>query len=371
MFLNVAGNLQIRDASNGALLRTIVPTSTGGTYTGPVVSNGFAYWLSGPWLNAWSLPADVTPTATPVTTPTFTGTPQPPTATSVPTGTTTALPTLQPTETTPPQPSDTPASTPTYTASPGVTIDPTPSTQPTATAIGTAPPTLTPGSTPTVASCALQFEDVPPGSTFYPFIRCLACQEILNGYPCGGPGYPCVPPGNMPYFLVGNQVTRGQLSKIVANSASFNEPITGQTFEDVPPGSTFYAYIERLASRAIIRGYNCGGAGEPCVPPDNRWYFRPYNSATRGQISKIVSEAAGLDQIPTGQTFEDVPTNAVFWVWIERLSSIGAIQGYPCGGLGEPCIAPNNRPYFRPDANTTRGQVSKIVSNTFFPTCNP
>ena len=54
-------------------------------------------------------------------------------------------------------------------------------------------------------------------------------------------------------------MTRGQLSKIVANAAGFEEPHTNQTFQDVPTGSTFYLYVERMASRGIIGGYPCGG----------------------------------------------------------------------------------------------------------------
>ena len=82
--------------------------------------------------------------------------------------------------------------------------------------------TETPGlptSTPT--SCPLQFTDVPPGSTFYPYIHCLACLGIINGYPDGT-------------FKPNNNVTRGQLSKIVSNSAGFNDTQTTQMFQDVP-----------------------------------------------------------------------------------------------------------------------------------------
>jgi hypothetical protein len=83
------------------------------------------------------------------------------------------------------------------------------------------------------------------------------------------------------------------VSKIVAESAGFNDPVpsTQQTFEDVPPGSTFYVYVERIASRDIVGGYPCGGVGEPCVLPANRPYFRPNNPATRGQMSKIAALA--------------------------------------------------------------------------------
>ena len=63
----------------------------------------------------------------------------------------------------------------------------------------------------------------------------------------------------------------------------------GQQFEDVPAGSTYYTYTYRLVSRGVMGGYQCGGPGEPCVPPANLPYFRPNNNATRGQTSKIVS----------------------------------------------------------------------------------
>ena len=45
------------------------------------------------------------------------------------------------------------------------------------------------------------------------------------------------------------------------------------------------------------------------------------------------------------------------------------ISGYSCGGAGEPCDG-HERPYFRPGNNATRGQTSKIVANTFLPSCS-
>lgn len=367
MFINLGGNLQIRDRSNGALLRTITPTSTGSNYTGPIVAHGFVYWLSGAWLNAWSLPATDTPTPGPSGT--ATNTPLP-TNTVVPTNTATRTNTPISTATGTAVASST--STHTVTNTPLLTSTLTPTSQaPSSTATETMPPASTstattePSITPT--ACALHFEDVPPDSTFYTYIRCLSCLGIISGYPCGGDGEPCGP-GNNPYFRPGANITRGQLSKVVANAAGFNEPVTGQTFEDVLPDSTFYAYIERLAVREIMGGYECGSVPwEPCGP-GNLPYFRPGNNATRGQISKIVSNAAGLGGTPTGQTFEDAPMDSTFWLWIERLSATGAISGYECGNP-EPCVPPGNRPYFRPGNTATRGQVSKIVSTTFFPGC--
>ena len=219
--------------------------------------------------------------------------------------------------------------------------------------------------------CALDFQDIGPTHSFYTYIRCLACRGIVGGYPCGGPFEPCVPPGNEPYFRPNNNVTRGQVSKIVAAAASFNDPIpsTQQTFQDVPSSNTFWVFIERLSAHGAIGGYPCGGPNEPCVAPNNRPYFRPNNNVTRGQLSKIVSIAANYTETPTGQTFEDVATTSTFYLYIERLSSRTIIGGYPCGSTGEPCIAPNNLPYFRPNNTATRGQMSKIAANAFFPNC--
>jgi hypothetical protein len=235
------------------------------------------------------------------------------------------------------------------------------------------PPTDTPtntttpgGPTATPTACTLSFEDVPVGSTFYPYIQCMACQGIINGYPCGGPGEPCNG-NNDPYFRPGNNVTRGQFAKITANAAGFNEPPGAQQYEDVPVGSSFYDFIWRLSDRGFINGYPCGGAGEPCGP-NNLPYFRPNANITRGQIAKIDSNAAGYSDTPGAQQYEDVLPGSTFYDYIWRLSDRGLVNGYPCGGNGEPC-GPNNLPYFRPGANATRGQASKIVSNTFFPAC--
>ena len=97
-------------------------------------------------------------------------------------------------------------------------------------------------------------------------------------------------------------------------------------------------------------------------------YFRPNANATRGQISKIVSNAADFNNVVSGQSFEDVPPGSPFYEWIQRLTSRGIMSGYECGGAGEPCVG-SSLPYFRPNANATRGQTAKIVSNTFFPNC--
>jgi hypothetical protein len=230
--------------------------------------------------------------------------------------------------------------------------------------------TLSPTLTPTHAPHIGQFEDVPPGSTFYDFVECMGTHGIIGGYPCGGPGEPCYSPPK-PYFRTNNNVTRGQASKMVASAAGWSDPVPSsqQTFEDVVPGSTFWLYIERLVGHGAVGGYPCGGPFEPCVAPANRPYFRPNNNLTRGQLAKIVSEAAQYTETPTLPLFEDVPPTNTFYLWVQRVGSRGIVAGYPCGGAGEPCAPPRNLPYYRPANNVTRGQTAKIVTNTFFPNC--
>jgi subtilisin family serine protease len=138
---------------------------------------------------------------------------------------------------------------------------------------------------------AQTFADVPPSSTFWLWVERLTGRGIIGGYPCGGPGEPCVAPANRPYFRPNNPVTRGQLAKITSGAAGWTETPTAQTFADSPPGSTFYLYVERIAGRSVVAGYPCGLPGEPCIPPGNRPYYRPHNNATRGQMSKIAASA--------------------------------------------------------------------------------
>jgi subtilisin family serine protease len=258
---------------------------------------------------------------------------------ATPTPTTTALP---PTAT---APAATATATPT-----GVAATATPA-PPTATppAGSTASPTA-PAATATPVNCPLPFTDVDQFNPCYQYIQCLYCRGIISGYSDNT-------------FRWSADVTRGQVAKIVANAAGLNDPITTQTFTDVPPGSPFFAFIGRLAGHGYISGYdtaaNCP-SGTPC--------FRPELPVTRGQLAKIDANTAGYNETPSGQTFNDVPAANPFYVYIERLSLHGVINGYTCGAAGEPCPGV----YYRPNANITRGQTSKVVSQTFFPlNCAP
>lgn len=119
-------------------------------------------------------------------------------------------------------------------------------------------------------------------------------------------------------------------------------------FSDVAPTDYYYAATSYLAERGVVSGYadNCA--------------FRPANNTSRGQVAKIVALAEGWQPLdPHGPTFADVPPGSPFYGYIEAAASRHIIGGYPCGNP-EPCDE-QQRPYFRPGKEVTRGQLAKIV----------
>jgi hypothetical protein len=267
--------------------------------------------------------ATITRTPAPAPSSTITGTPIPGSPTS--TGTRTVI--LATATGTPPASITVPQGTATVTSPSATSTD-----------------TSTPGPEPSTTACSITFSDVPAGSTFYPYVQCLACRGIVGGYSDGT-------------YRPNNSVTRGQASKIIANSAGWFDviPPQQQTFNDVPSGSTFWMFIERAYWHGAIAGYPCGGPDEPCPGI----YFRPGNTLTRGQIAKIASIAAGYEDAipPQQQTFNDVPPGSTFWLYVERVALNGVVNGYPDGT-------------YRPQNSVTRGQLAKIASNAFFPDCD-
>jgi len=134
-----------------------------------------------------------------------------------------------------------------------------------------------------------------------------------------------------------NLTTRGQFVKIVV--LAFHMPLyegDEQHFTDVPLDHPFYIYIETANLHGVVSGYADGT-------------FRPYNNVTRGQVAKVAVEAAGYDDLSTSTpTFTDVPTDHTFYGYIETAYAHGMLTGYADGT-------------FRPNADATRGQLSKIA----------
>ncbi|HUS14843.1 MAG TPA: S-layer homology domain-containing protein, partial [Chloroflexia bacterium] len=144
-----------------------------------------------------------------------------------------------------------------------------------------APPTPTPAASPTPCSLGT-FSDVHPADYFYTPVSYLATHYIVSGYS------DCT-------FRPYSDTTRAQTVKIAVNG--FALPVItplagGYSFADVLPAHPFFVYIETARGHAVISGYTCGGPGEPC-DAQSRPYFRPYANVTRGQLTKIIGNAAG------------------------------------------------------------------------------
>ncbi len=123
------------------------------------------------------------------------------------------------------------------------------------------------------------FADVLPGSPFLRYVESVRVHSAMHGYACGGPGEPC-DAQNRPYFRPAGWVTRGQAAQAVANAAQWSDPLPPdrQTFRDVPPGSLWWAAVERGALHGILHGYADGT-------------YRPDALVTRGQAAQLLAGA--------------------------------------------------------------------------------
>jgi len=241
-----------------------------------------------------------------------------------------------------------PAATATATATPPPGA---PTGTPTRMVTGTVTPVATGTATP--PACVISFEGVHANDWFYQYVQYMFCSNVINGYhtspPCSQPGTTCFKPNNT--------TTRGQLTKIVVRAFAISiDTHGGPHFRDVQPGSTFYDYVETGYNLGLWGGYADGN-------------FKPGNTVNRGQITKMVVNAAILVDPshwtlanPPTNTFQDVRVGSTFFRYIETAASHGVVNGYACGtSQGLPCVPPLNKAYFVPNANPTRAQISKIT----------
>lgn len=191
-----------------------------------------------------------------------------------------------------------------------------------------------PSRSATLAVTLLDFDDVPSGSSFYPFVMKLADDGVSAG--CGGSA-----------FCPESTVTRAQMAVFLLrskNGVEYAPPAaTGTVFTDVPASSFAAAWIETLYADAISTG--CG-AGIYC----------PGDPVTRAQMAvfllRTLDGAAYVPPPATGTMFSDVPANGFAAAWIEQLAVRGISAG--CGG-GRFC----------PASSVTRGQMAVFLVQTF------
>jgi len=187
-----------------------------------------------------------------------------------------------------------------------------------------------------------------PDSSTQLFVLNLVSGNNQNGTWSTSISFPANGSSSVENYTITPYVVEAFPPRRTTTAATQQITVTDTRFWDVLTDYWAYSYIEALASRNVIGGY-----------PDGS--FRPGNSATRGQLAKIVTLAFSFPLVnPPAATFEDVPVGSTFFQYVETAAARGLINGYPCGGPGQPCD-PQSRPYFRPNNPVTRGQIAKIT----------
>ena len=160
-------------------------------------------------------------------------------------------------------------------------------------------------------NCRISFSDVQPSDYFYYPVLYLSCRGVVSGYDDNT-------------YRPGNTATRAQVSKIIVNAEGWTllDPFE-EHFVDVPYWDPFYQYIETAYAHGIVSGYSCG---TDCLEfrPSN-------NVTRSQLAKVIVSAEEWSIYMPPTPTFVDVPANNPFYGYIETAYNHGIISGYSCG----------------------------------------
>jgi uncharacterized protein YjdB len=160
----------------------------------------------------------------------------------------------------------------------------------------------------TVEATATQFQDVPPGAFAFDAINLLKQNNITDG---------CTATD----FCPTENVTRAQMAVFIIRSIfggdNFPYP-SAQIFNDVPPSSFGYQWIQELSALGITSG--CGGGS-----------FCPDDPITREQMAVFIIRAryGATTNFPYSPTpyFTDVPIGAFGFDYIQRMDQDGITTG--------------------------------------------
>ena len=172
------------------------------------------------------------------------------------------------------------------------------------------------------------FPDLKPTSDHYLPVMNLTARGIIKGFPDGT-------------YKPDTSITRGQAAKIIALASNLDtKNVTNPGFKDVAVGNEYYGPIAALVEAGIIEGY---------TGSDKTKTYRPYEKLTRAQMSKIISLAFGINELPlTDNRFTDVKQDAWFKGYVQGLITNNITKG----------TTPTT---FSPASFVTRGQVASFV----------
>lgn len=122
------------------------------------------------------------------------------------------------------------------------------------------------------------FSDLDPKGDDYAHILALAAEGVVNGFPDGT-------------FKPGKDITRQQAAKIIAGTLGLDtKNVNDPGYTDVSKSSEYYGPIAALTEAGIVSGSVVNG----------KKVFKPENTLSRAQMSKIIAEAY---ELPTNKPY--------------------------------------------------------------------
>lgn len=164
---------------------------------------------------------------------------------------------------------------------------------------------------------------VSAASEFLPYAELLASNGIINTQVAES-GY-----------RLADSITRAEMAKIAVNLAGVVPTgCLGNMYSDVPTSNSLCAYVEAAADAGIVSV--------------NYSNFRPSDLVTRAEMVKMLLGAVGQSTSATSAGYMDVT------------SSLGDLEGYINRAYELGCARAAT--YFRPNANSSRGEAFKIAA---------
>jgi hypothetical protein len=180
------------------------------------------------------------------------------------------------------------------------------------------------------ASAATQFSDVNSSYWAYNEINYLVGKQIIKG--------------QNGKFLPEAPIKRMQAAEMLVKALGLNtKNRPNPNFKDIKPGDYGYEYAATLADEGIMTGSN--------------GYFKPWDTLTRGQMAKILSEAYNLTYA-FGSDFDDIDEDSWLYDYVSCLVDNHITTGY-------------NDNTYRPNDKLKRSQfaafMARILDDSFKP----
>jgi len=132
-------------------------------------------------------------------------------------------------------------------------------------------------------------------------------------------------------FRGGDTATRAEFTKLIVmlNGGLLSTPPAVPSFNDVPTGAWFYAYMEEAAKEGWVRGdNNCYGT-KPCNA-------RPNANINRAEAASLIVRAFGLESTGAAAQFVDNPSGQWYTESIQTAADNCVLQGDDSTGRVRP-----------------------------------